>query len=95
MSDDIQFQIECLAIELVDMLIEEYGWDMTKAFDELYGSRKLGGGSMGRLETALPFTMPARFGRLGSLRSMLEGFGGVEGVDMGAEGGGYFGSWLG
>ncbi len=38
MTDDIQFQIECLAIELIDMLIEEYGWDMKKALDELYGS---------------------------------------------------------
>ncbi len=38
MTDDIQFQIECLAIELIDMLIEEYGWNMKKALDELYVS---------------------------------------------------------
>ena len=28
MSNDIQFQIECLASELANMLIEEYGWDI-------------------------------------------------------------------
>ncbi len=38
MSNDIQFQIECLAIELIDMLIEEYGWDIKKSLDELYSS---------------------------------------------------------
>ena len=36
MSKDIQFQIECLSIELVSMLMEEYDWDMRRALDELY-----------------------------------------------------------
>ena len=35
MSNDIQFQIECLASELTNMLIEEYGWDIRSALDEL------------------------------------------------------------
>lgn len=39
MSDDIKFQIECLSAELVDMLMEEYGWSMRKALDELYTSK--------------------------------------------------------
>lgn len=38
MSQDIQFQIECLASELVKMLMAEYGWDMSRSFDELYRS---------------------------------------------------------
>ncbi len=38
MSKDIQFQIECLAAELTEMLMEAYGWDMRKALDELYAS---------------------------------------------------------
>lgn len=38
MSNDIQFQIECLASELANMLIEEYGWDIRRALDELYSS---------------------------------------------------------
>lgn len=38
MSDDIQFQIECLAAELTEMLMEEYGWDVRRAIDELYAS---------------------------------------------------------
>ena len=38
MSKDIQFQIECLSTELVTMLMEEYGWDMRQALDELYSS---------------------------------------------------------
>ena len=38
MNEDIQFQIECLSTELVEMLMQKYGWDMKKALDELYSS---------------------------------------------------------
>ena len=36
--DSIQFQIECLSADIVEMLKNTYGWDMKKSFDELYGS---------------------------------------------------------
>ena len=39
MTQDIQFQIECLATELTEMLMEESGWDMRRALDELYASK--------------------------------------------------------
>lgn len=39
MTPDIQFQIECLSAELARMLIEEYGWSIEKALDQLYGSQ--------------------------------------------------------
>jgi len=38
MTQDIQFQIECLAAELTAMLMAEYGWDIRHALDELYSS---------------------------------------------------------
>ena len=38
MNNDIQFQIECLSTELVEMLMYKYGWDIKKALDELYSS---------------------------------------------------------
>lgn len=38
MTNDIQFQIECLTSELTEMLMEEYGWDIRRALDELYAS---------------------------------------------------------
>ena len=38
MTQDIQFQIECLAAELTEMLMAEYGWDIRRALDELYTS---------------------------------------------------------
>ena len=38
MTQDIQFQIECLAAELAEMLMTEYGWDIRHALDELYSS---------------------------------------------------------
>lgn len=38
MTKDIQFQIECLSTELTELLIDEYGWDIKHALDELYGS---------------------------------------------------------
>ena len=38
MNNDIQFQIKCLTTELTDMLMEQYGWDIKKALDELYSS---------------------------------------------------------
>ena len=37
-DDNIQFQIECLSVELTVMLMEKYGWDIKKALDELYSS---------------------------------------------------------
>lgn len=36
LTQDIQFQIECLAAELAEMLMAEYGWDIPRALDELY-----------------------------------------------------------
>lgn len=38
MTKDIQFQIECLTTELTEFLMEEYGWDIKRALDELYAS---------------------------------------------------------
>lgn len=38
MTQDIQFQIECLATELIQMLMAEYGLDIRRALDELYSS---------------------------------------------------------
>ena len=38
MTQDIQFQIECLATELTEMLMAEYGWGIRRALDELYSS---------------------------------------------------------
>ena len=38
MSSDIQFQVECLSTELVEMLMQYYGWSMKKALDVLYFS---------------------------------------------------------
>ena len=38
MSNDIQFQIECLTTELAEMLVDRYGWDIKKALDEVYFS---------------------------------------------------------
>lgn len=38
MNPDIQFQIECLTSELATMLMEEYGWDIQMALDQIYGS---------------------------------------------------------
>lgn len=35
---DKQFLIECLAKELIDMLMEDYQWDMQKCMDVLYSS---------------------------------------------------------
>ena len=39
MNADIQFQIECLTTELIELLMEEYGWDIQKSFDELFKSQ--------------------------------------------------------
>lgn len=39
MTKDIRFQIECLSADLVLLLMEEYGWDMKRSFDELYTSQ--------------------------------------------------------
>ena len=30
MSEDIQFKIECLSTELVEMLMQKYGWNMRR-----------------------------------------------------------------
>ena len=38
LTQDIQFQIECLTAELAEMLIAEYDWDIHRALDELYSS---------------------------------------------------------
>lgn len=38
MGDDIQFQIECLTVELAAMLMDEYGWNMRQSLDRLYSS---------------------------------------------------------
>ena len=38
MSDNVQFQVECLSSELVEMLMKKYGWDIKKALDELFSS---------------------------------------------------------
>ncbi len=38
MNHDMQFQIECLSAELVEMLMDTYGWDMKRSLDELYAS---------------------------------------------------------
>lgn len=38
MTQNIQFQIECLATELTEMLMAEYGWDIRRALDEIYSS---------------------------------------------------------
>lgn len=39
MDKDIQFQIECITVELAEMLMQEYNWDMQKCLDQIYGSR--------------------------------------------------------
>lgn len=39
MTKEIRFIIECLSADLVMLLMEEYGWDIKKAFDELYTSQ--------------------------------------------------------
>lgn len=39
MTQDIQFQVECLAAELAEMLMREYGWDIRRVLDELYRSQ--------------------------------------------------------
>ncbi len=38
MNKDVEFQIECLSTELVEMLMKKYGWNIRQALDELYGS---------------------------------------------------------
>lgn len=38
MNKDIHFEVEFLATELTEMLMEHYGWDMQKSLDVLYGS---------------------------------------------------------
>jgi len=38
MKKEMQFLVECLATELVTMLMDTYGWEMRRALDELYAS---------------------------------------------------------
>ncbi len=38
MNKEMQYQVECLASDLTEMLMSEYNWDMLKALDVLYGS---------------------------------------------------------
>lgn len=50
MDKDVQFQIECLSAELAAMLMEEYGWGIKQALDNLFTSetyRKLNDPSSG------------------------------------------------
>ena len=35
MSEDIQFQIECLSTELVEMLMQKYGWYSSETYKRL------------------------------------------------------------
>lgn len=37
-NQDAQFLIECLTIELAQLLMAEYGWEINRALDELYNS---------------------------------------------------------
>lgn len=39
MTQDMRFNIECLTSDLILLLMDEYGWDMKRAFDELYSSQ--------------------------------------------------------
>lgn len=39
MSKETQYLIERLAADLTNMAMEEYGWDMIKALDVVYGSQ--------------------------------------------------------
>lgn len=38
MKKDIGIEVEFLATDLTQMLMEHYGWDMMKSLDVLYGS---------------------------------------------------------
>ena len=38
MNEDIQFQIECLSTEIVELLMDKYNWDIKTALDEWYAS---------------------------------------------------------
>lgn len=38
MDNDIQFQIECLTVELTELLMSTYGWDIQRSLDTLYAS---------------------------------------------------------
>ena len=38
-NKDIRLEVEFLATDLTQMLMERYGWDMLKALDVLYGSQ--------------------------------------------------------
>lgn len=42
MNRDIQYQVECITSDLTEMLMEQYGWDMLKSLDVLYGSQTFG-----------------------------------------------------
>ena len=37
-NQDNQFLVECLTAELAEMLMQEYGWDIIKCLDQIYGS---------------------------------------------------------
>ena len=39
MTDEVRFNVECIASELVMLLMEHYGWEMKRALDELYSSQ--------------------------------------------------------
>ena len=38
MNEDIQFQIECLSTEIVELLMDKYNWDIKTALDDGYTS---------------------------------------------------------
>lgn len=38
MNKDQRFLVECLSNELIDLLTNEYNWDIQKAMDVLYNS---------------------------------------------------------
>jgi hypothetical protein len=38
-NKDIRLEVEFLATDLTQMLMERYGWDILKALDVLYGSQ--------------------------------------------------------
>ena len=38
MNREMEFQIECLTAELIRSLMDDYGWNMQRAMDELYAS---------------------------------------------------------
>lgn len=38
MTNDVRFLVECLSKELIELLMQDYNWDIEKAIDVLYSS---------------------------------------------------------